>query len=340
MAFQDIAGNSRVRKILRLALQRARVPNSLLFFGPRGVGKKATAFELAKALNCLRRTDDACDGCASCLAVDRKDKETGRRQHPDVIEIGVAKDKTAIAIEQMREMKSLAYLMPLTGRRRIFIIDGAETMSEEAANSVLKVLEEPPLFTHIILLSDNPALILPTIKSRCQVLPFLPVADEEIERALRKSGVEADKARLMALIVRGDLERALHLDWKNIEANRREAWTLFRAIVRSEDPAAFLRRFGTGRRKDIREELERTLEMFSAFGRDLALLGEGGDPGLLLNPDYEDELRDCASSVTAERALKIIGLVHGAAASLDRNVNIGALTASLTARWLRVMEAI
>lgn len=339
MAFHDIAGNGRAKTILRLALGRNRVPNSLLFCGPRGVGKRRTARVLAQALNCLNSKDDACGVCGPCRAIETADKKDKRGSFPDVQEIEIAPDKTVVTIEQMQELRRLAYLKPMAGRRRVFIVDQAESMSDDAANSLLKVLEEPPLHTQIVLLSDNPALILPTIKSRCQTLTFLPVSDEEVERALRDNGVDAEKARIIALVCHGNMEKALGLDWEDIQAERREAWELFQSLAGGGDPAALVRRFAFSRRGAVKADLERTIELLSTFGRDAALLGEKGDPRFLINPDYETGLRSFAESLGPGRALVFVGLLSGAAASLDRNGHIGALTTSLTAQWLRAADA-
>jgi DNA polymerase-3 subunit delta' len=340
MPFHDIAGNSRVKTILQLALGRGRVPHALLFCGPRGVGKRATARVLAQALNCLQQTDDACGVCESCLAVVKVDPETGRiGKHPDVIEYELLEEADKVKIEQLRELISLAYLRPMLGRKRVFIVDDVDLMSEPARHTLLKILEEPPLFTHIILISENPALLLPTIKSRCQILPFLPVSDEDVEKALIDRGVTPEKARIMALVVRGNLERALALDWDEVEAERREAWEVFKAMTTGQDSAVLIRRFSRGRRKDVKAEMERTIELLAAFGRDLALLGEGGEGGLLLNPDYEDELRTLAGSVPPATALRIVGFLQGAEAAVDRNVHLGLLAAVLTARWRQAADS-
>jgi DNA polymerase III subunit delta' len=339
MAFHDIAGNGRAKTILRLALGRNRVPNSLLFCGPRGVGKRRTARVLAQALNCLNSKDDACGACGPCRAIETADKKDKRGNFPDVQEIEIAPDKTVVTIEQMQELRHLAYLKPMAGRRRVFIVDQAESMSDDAANSLLKVLEEPPFHTQIVLLSDNPALILPTIKSRCQVLTFLPVSDEEVERALRDNGVDAEKARIIALVCHGNMEKALGMDWEDIQTERREAWELFQSLAGGGDPAALVRRFAFSRRGAVKADLERTIELLSTFGRDAALLGEKGDPRFLINPDYETGLRSFAESLGPGRALVFVGLLSGAAASLDRNGHIGALTTSLSAQWLRAADA-
>jgi DNA polymerase-3 subunit delta' len=182
MAFQNILGNSRVKTILSKGLKRTRIPHSLLFVGPEGVGKMETALVVAKALNCLQKFDDSCEECPSCVAINKGN-------FPDVMEI--LPEKSVVTIDQMRDLKSTAYLKPMVGKKRIFIIPDAEKVREDASNSILKILEEPPSFTHIILLTDNPYLILPTIKSRCQVLTFAPVLKEDIEKALLEKRVRS-----------------------------------------------------------------------------------------------------------------------------------------------------
>lgn len=331
MAFHDIVGNRPIHNILRRALERGRVPNSILFCGPRGVGKRRTARVLAQALNCLNRKDDACGECESCRAIDG-------HKFPDVLELEAPEDKTVVTIEQIRELRKIAYLRPMSGRRRVFILP-EDLLEVVQASAFLKILEEPPLFTHFFLLSENPAQILPTINSRCQTLTFLPVSDEEVERALRENGVDAEKARIIALVCHGNMEKALGLDWEDIQAERREAWELFQSLAGGGDPAALVRRFAFSRRGAVKADLERMIELLSTFGRDAALLGEKGDPRFLINPDYETGLRSFAESLGPGRALVFVGLLSGAAASLDRNGHIGALTTSLSAQWLRAADA-
>lgn len=174
MAFKDIVGNERIKHILRLSLQKGRVPNSLLFCGPEGVGMRAMALALAKALMCEKKQDEACETCPVCRSM-HLDPEENRC--PDFIVYSPEKD--VVKIEFMRELKELAYVRPMLGGRRVFIVDEAEKMNVEAANSILKILEEPPPYTYIILIATNPELVLPTIKSRCRVLSFAPISDRK-----------------------------------------------------------------------------------------------------------------------------------------------------------------
>jgi len=241
MAFQNILGNSRVKTILSKSLQRNRVPHSLLFVGPEGVGKKEMALVVAKALNCLQKIDDSCEECTSCVAINK-------RIFPDVMEIPIPKKdsqsdkkKKDKQIDQVRFLKSTAYLKPMTGKKRVFIIPDAEKRSEPASHAILKILEEPPSFSHIILLTKNPYLILSTIKSRCQVLSFAPVFKEDIEKALLEKGYDTEKARVISLVVHGNLKYALSLDWDDLQAERKKAWQVFQALIKKENASVFLK---------------------------------------------------------------------------------------------------
>jgi DNA polymerase-3 subunit delta' len=313
MGIDDILGNSRVKKILRLALQKNRLPNSLLFYGPQGVGKRRLALVLAASVNCERRRDDACGECSICLAI-----SNGR--FPDVQEIKPSGQ--VIRVEHVREMRQAAYMRPMVGRKRVFIISEADKMNDESSNTVLKILEEPPLFSHFILVADNPYLILPTIKSRCQSLQFMPVGREEIARAIQEKGCPEDRARIISLYVGGNLEEALSLNWDDVSSTRREAWALFLSIVKPDRPALFLQRYAFAQRSFIREDLKATLEIMASFCRDLVLMKDKGDLSLLLNPDYAEELGGLESSCSLERCWEFLRRAEGAFSGLDRNLNV------------------
>jgi len=323
MAFKDVAGNVRIKRILRLALERGRVPNSLIFGGPAGVGKTAMALTLAKTLNCQTQTTDSCDACASCRAVDE-----GR--HPDVMTF--AAEVRDVKIEQTRLLKQMAYLRPMSGKRRVFVIEEAENLNEASANSLLKVLEEPPSFTHVFLVTASPFRLLPTIRSRCRILTFSAIAREEIEEILLERDFSREQARILALLVDGNLERAQELEWEEVQALKEEAWTLFEALASTDRASRFLERFGAVP-KAAREEFGRVLEMFGSFARDILLLGLGGDSALLLNPDLERRLRAAAETWTAARAAGVIEEIDGTLADLRGNLNKGLLAMTFFSRF-------
>jgi len=320
MAFKDIYGNSHVKRILMLALERNRVPNSLLFWGQDGVGKKQTALTLAKALNCRRKRNDACDECDHCRAIED-------HRFPDVFEI--APEKNVLKIDQIRDIKHFAYLRPLAGGKRVFIVQDAEKMSEDAGNSLLKVLEEPPSFSHIVLITRNIYLILPTIQSRCQLLGFSPIRKEETEVILREKGYAEEQAKLISILAEGNLEQALSLEWETVQAQRKEAWDFLLSLLQGRDASAFLRKFAYSQRWVVGEGLTQTLKIFSSFFRDLVLLKEGGDVRFMLNPDFENALRDAEGLISYNQTMDYLKRVDEALLAIPRNMNVNLIVSSL-----------
>jgi DNA polymerase-3 subunit delta' len=318
MAFKDIVGNSRVKKILKLALERDRVPNSLLFCGPDGIGKRQMALTLAQALNCSEAQADSCDRCPSCLAI-------AKGRFPDVIEITA--EKQEIKIEQIRFLKQMTCLKPMSGKKRVFIIEEAERMSGDAANSLLKVLEEPPLFSHIILVTSSPFLLLPTILSRCQALAFSAVSKEEIEEILVDHDYPEDQARILSLLVDGNLERALDLEWEEVQTLKDGSWRLFETMLAGRRSSLFLERFGSPA-KSSQEEFEQTLEIFSSFTRDILLLELGGEVRFLLNPDYESKLREASGALPVRQAVALLAEIDFVLSEFPRNLNKNLLAAT------------
>lgn len=324
MAFQNILGNRRVKTILSKALQRNRVPHSLLFVGPEGVGKMETALVVAKALNCLQKFDDSCEECTSCVAINKKN-------FPDVMEVSPQKD--VIKIEQMRLLKSTAYLKPMVGKKRVFIISDAEKMREEASNSLLKILEEPPSFSHIFLCTNNPYLILPTIKSRCQVLSFAPVFKEDIEKVLLEKGYEAEQARVISLVVRGNLKYALNLDWEDLQEKRQKAWQVLFALIKKENASVFLKEFSSSRFQD-RQEIEQIFELLSSFCRDIVLIKEEGDLSHIMNPDYGQDLQEVSRLLSLEHTLDFLRKIDYSLYALQKNLNVNLLISSLFSHFM------
>jgi len=318
MSFKDIKGNTRVKNILRKSLQKNRMPNSLLFYGHEGVGKMDTAMVVAKALNCEQATDDACERCSSC-------KSINSGNFPDVMVISPEKD--VIKINQIRMLKKMAYLKPMIGKKRVFIVKNAEKMKNEAANSLLKVLEEPPLFSYIILLTQNPYIILPTIKSRCQMLSFSTVSREDIEELLIQKGYEKEKARIISIFVQGNLKQALSLEWDEVEERRKEVWNIFLSCMGKGKLSNFFK--NSSSQFLIRKEVEQTLEILSSFFRDLILIKENGDEHLLMNPDYREETREVENVFKIEDIMDFIREIDYALYGVKINLNVNLLLSSM-----------
>src|SRR5580704_19588640 len=215
MPFSEILGHARIVTALRTMLATERVPHAMLFAGPRGVGKFTLARIFAQAANCERLRDDSCGECATCRSIARLADpvpliaqglaERGEsadaamvervplilETHPDVwaivpdpVRLKSPVARPVLHVGQLRAVQRAAYFKPVA-RRRIFILDGAETMRSDYANIFLKILEEPPETATLILLAPNPYLLLPTIRSRCLQFFFSPLALEQVEQVLR-----------------------------------------------------------------------------------------------------------------------------------------------------------
>jgi len=324
MAFKDITGNWGVKRILSKALKQKKLSNSLLFAGPEGIGKKETALVVAKALNCLKKSSDACEECTHCRAINNGN-------FPDVMVLSPAKE--VLKIDQMRLLKDTAYLKPMTGHRRVFIVEEAEKMNDEASNSLLKVLEEPPAFSQIILITSNPYIIIQTIKSRCQLFMFSPIARDEIEKVLALKGYREDKARILSLHVSGNLKQALTLEWEKVQTLREQAWHLFLAFLKEEKISPHMKQFSS-LRTAVKEELEDVFRILSSFCRDVILIKEGADRELLLNPDFEEDLLKIAGAITLEQALEILSRIDFAATGLKKNLNMNILLSAMFSKFL------
>src|SRR6202140_3278524 len=215
MGFQEFLGNERIVSALRGILHRDRVPSAVLFTGPRGIGKYTLARMFAQAANCERLKDDFCGKCATCqrislLAEPQKLIEQGLAErgesadaatvervplilqsHPDVwalvpdpVRLKTPVARPMLRVGQLRAVQRAAYFHPM-GRRRVFILDGADTMRWDVANVFLKILEEPPGSATLILTAPSPHSLLPTIVSRCLQFHFAPLQPADVEKILQ-----------------------------------------------------------------------------------------------------------------------------------------------------------
>jgi len=216
MSMWQIVGQTRILSLLQHSLERGVVAHAYLFVGPPHVGKMTLALNLAQALNC-EAAEHPCGECVSCQKI-------ASAKHADVQIIGLsrngnsteAKLRTEIGIDQIRQMQHSASLPPFEGKYKIFIVDGAERLSTEAANCLLKTLEEPVGKVIFILLATNDRLLPATVVSRCQRLELFPLATEEVEATLNSGwGVEPQKAEVLARLCHGCLGWAVSAaaDW-------------------------------------------------------------------------------------------------------------------------------
>jgi DNA polymerase III delta' subunit len=188
MSFQKISNQPDVVAALRSALEKERLPHALLFQGPAGSSQRETAAELAKALFCVsKKGPESCDACYHCRQIDRN-------SHPDFLILEPEKDARDIKVEAIRNLMTRASLKPFNANAKVFVIDPADRMNDVSQNAFLKTLEEPLGRTFFLLISAAPDGLLPTIRSRVQILNFVPVTkgdeDQSVPSPLKKTVLE------------------------------------------------------------------------------------------------------------------------------------------------------
>lgn len=314
----DFEGNSQLTSLLR----KGALPQSLLFSGPDGVGKKTLAVLLAALANCKGRTpgqDDICGKCSSCI-------KTLSGNHPDIyVYSSVSRDGTqgtSIKIEDMRNLRKEAHYRPFEGSLRFFIIDEAEKMTEEAANCILKVLEEPPTTTRIILVTAYPGKLLPTILSRCQSFRFRPLPADSIVRLL-KSKTDLDSVELRASFARGSFGRALNLDLEAIRGKRDAVLHLLATFLRER---TFTSVFSTCQEEQFkkiiknRASIEELLQLLTTLCHDIYSV-ETQSPDRITNQDCIKQLESLSNQLSLDSLQKILYHIRQAERDLARNVS-------------------
>jgi DNA polymerase-3 subunit delta' len=219
--FEKILGHARPIRILLSSLERQTVAQAYLFHGEEGIGKKTAAREFAKAVMCTG------EGCESCRRADRG-------AHPDLTEIGP--EGQTIKIGQVRALQAEVPLPPIVGKKKVYLIDDADRLNLEAANALLKTLEEPPSHAVLILIAHRPDLLPETLRSRCQKIFFTPPSGREIERWLmEETGCSSEEARLRIAVAAGRPGGARLLDGEEAAARLKRA-----SLLTSSDDLASL----------------------------------------------------------------------------------------------------
>ncbi|MGB7846502.1 MAG: AAA family ATPase [Candidatus Acidiferrum sp.] len=363
MGFSEFLGNENIVAALRGALRASRVPHALLFTGPRGVGKFTLARMFAEAANCARLTDDFCGECAPCLQISQladpqKLMEQGLAERgesadaatvervplilqsypdvwaliPDPVRLKSPVARPMLRIGQLRAVRRAAYFQP-TGRRRVFILDGAETMRSDVANVFLKILEEPPGSATLILTAPSAFNLLPTIVSRCMQFHFAPLPITEVETILKSHPErKPSELKLAAQLSEGSPGLALEMNLEDVLEKRK---TALRILERAARGQGFAQLFSdtSALAKDRESSFEELLAVFYGLLSDLLELSAGVRSPLLRNPHLAKELEGLARSInTAWIARALAGmdkLAAGARRNLNRQLGLDSLAVSL-----------
>ena len=330
MSFSEFLGNARIVTALRGMLATERVPHAMLFSGPRGVGKFTLARMFAQAANCQRLRDDFCGECDPCRKIgllsnlrplveqgltqrgERPDAATVERipllveTHPDVwaivpdpVRLKEPVARPVLHMGQLRAVQRAAYFKP-QGRRRVFILDGAETMRWDLASIFLKILEEPPETATLILLAPNPYQLQPTIRSRCLQFSFTPLAASEVEQILHaRTKMKAEERKLASQYAEGSPGVAMELDVAAAAALRRDALSILERSVELRGISdLFASTAALAKSQEI--AFENILEVFYSLLTDLLDLSCASSKKVLRNPGLRRELETLSKKIDLE----------------------------------------
>jgi DNA polymerase III subunit delta' len=366
VSFREFVGNQATVTRLRESVRAGRVPQALILAGPRGAGKYTLALMLARAVNCLEHVEtdglpDYCGKCRNCEQigesaalddrvsaavaareemrdVDKRETRILVQTHPDVLIVPPDPPQMLIKIGQVRQAIHAAYYRPPVEARRAFTIFTSGAFMKEAANSLLKVLEEPPEHTTFILLTENPQELLPTIRSRAMIfrLGALSAADLEALLTERRPELRPQERALAARLAEGAVGHALALNLDEYFASRKDALMILRTALGEPDFSQLFRATETYR--GGAEGQQKTLNLLRALGALLEdlLLVVAGTPALVRNVDLETELARMAQGVTVDwlegAASALTQVEQGMRRNLLRSLSLDAMAVGMAER--------
>ena len=330
MAFQDVIGHSTKVELLKRALVNQRVNHAYLFVGAKGIGKEFVARQYAIALNCLNDKQNGCGTCRSC-------RKFLSSNHPD-FQI-IRPTANSIVIEQIRNLQKDLVYKPYESKWKVYIIDEAEKMTLEAANSLLKTLEEPPKYAVMVLISSQKDALLPTLLSRCQLIQFSKLSKENVkayfDKVIEPGLGEVDLDEVISLS-NGSIGQALNLlhddqiwlDRKRIiefllklnNQSNLEIYEMIQSLKLGKD----LRRW---------EDLN---SIIKSFYRDLVILKSSSNRGLVINQGFLNELnlfKDNYSRLDLEEVIKLIERTNNLIiANVDRELALEVMLQKIKAQ--------
>lgn len=331
--FDDIIGNESAKHLLERLVSRDRLPQSLLFTGRSGVGKKLFAIEIAQALVCTTpKAGLPCRKCPACVRASsfvlpragkpEEHKKVAFSGHPDVGMI-VPYNNT-ILIDAIRDLEREANFRPFEARARLFIIDDAEKLSsvkDNAANALLKTLEEPSETTHIILITARPLLLLSTIRSRCQSVRFGPIAKERIvDHLTNELKYPSEDAALVAGLSQGSLGRALNTDLEKFRDLRKQMLDVVTRCCRRDSFAALMRTSEAITDPKARDWYGESLDILQTLIHDIWSIGKRVNASIV-NFDLRQELGELAEEADAKRLTLWLEEIESLRENLNFNLN-------------------
>ncbi|HBG5344895.1 TPA: DNA polymerase III subunit delta' [Clostridioides difficile] len=294
MYFDNIIGQDFAKKYLTNSIKKNKLNNAYMFEGMDGIGKKKFADELSK------------------LLLDYENLENS----PDYVLI--KPDGNSIKIAQIRNLQSDIVIRPHKDYK-IYIINNAEKMTVEAQNALLKTLEEPPNYAIIILVTNNKESLLETIKSRCDIIKFSPIPMEDLKRYLINTGIEEERAQLLATFSRGSIENALNLSQSAEFSVMREDIQQYIQIMLDKNIVEILNI--PNNMEKYRSQIISLLDMMINYFRDIILLKENVNKNMLINVDKLVFIQNMSGKISYSQLSKIIDIIEDAKSKIKSNCN-------------------
>lgn len=311
MDFDDIIGHERIIESLKNAIRNDLVSHSYLFEGPKSIGKEKLAKAFAKTLLCQKGGDSSCNTCSSCMKIESGNHPDFHTEYPD---------KDSFKKEQIEEIQRTIRKIPLESNRKIYILDDVDKMTQQAQNSFLKTLEEPPGYTVLILLATNSYSLLPTIVSRCQTVKFTPVEKHTIEKALINSfNKTEEQARFIASFSNGVIGRAIELSKSNeFKLLRDETIDKLDMILNRDKLKVFSVSEFFEQNKELIDEI---MDIILLWYRDLLIYKETGNINILVNKDKVDSISYQCEKLSKQKIMDIINIVRWTKDDIHSNIN-------------------
>jgi len=314
MPITDLFSNNRIKSILSSYLKNDIIPHSMIFSGAGSADILSFAKAFSKSLNCLSLKDDFCGICKNCLNIEKG-------TFPDV--------KILSPEGQYYKKAQVTYIVednfrrPLIGKRKIYILKDSHKLSENSSNAFLKILEEPAASNVFILLTNNLNGLLPTVKSRCQILNFQYPSKPEISKYLIKKGYNQDMANILSNLSGANIDNLLELDFNSLMQKRSNVFTVLNKLIRKRDVEDVLLDLysKSGSREKFLDYFRELVNLISLFLRDIIVLKLDKENKHILNIDYKEELMDLCEYITVNKLLFLIEKMEILLRDIKRNLN-------------------
>lgn len=311
MDYSHIIGHENIIKSLKNTILNNNVSHGYLFQGSKSIGKSKLARVFAKTLLCKEKKDVPCNQCTSCLKFDSGN-------HPDVFIQNVQGE--SFKKEQIEELQRSIKTLPYEGERKIYILEDIDKITQQAQNSFLKTLEEPPIYVTILMTVTNSHSLLPTIVSRCQVLKLRPVESIKIEELLVNNYHKSqEEARIISSFSNGIIGEAINLAHSEDFRNQREE--IISVIDRTLNSDKFKIFSISEFFQSQREKIESILDVMMVWFRDVLFLKELDESNFIINKDKIDILANHSLKLNREKIYEIIKILNKTKENISSNVN-------------------